>query len=157
VQAQLTGQVGDVPPGGDPGGPAVVSRDGRSPRCRAEEAQEDAQGRGLARAIGPQQAEDLTAAQGQGQAVQGPEAAVVLGELLRQQQGRAVRHGGHFFSAMHHRFLCERMNSSPSLTAMLASTFSPREFVASTSYFGSAARTRVSPFWSVTYNRPATA
>src|SRR5262249_2059167 len=87
VEAQLAGQVRDEAADRDAIVPAVVSVDGGAAGGGAEEAQEQPQSGRLARAVGPEQAEDLAAVDPQRQAVEGAEGAVVL----RQAVGREER------------------------------------------------------------------
>src|SRR5436190_10644403 len=61
-------------------------------------------------------------------------------------QGTVQWAGPHCFSLMHQRVFSVRMNNSPSETAMEAVVRSPRRLVANSSYFGLAAKTKVTPF-----------
>jgi hypothetical protein len=79
VQAQLGGQVGDVPACGDAIGPAVVALDAGGACGGAEEAHDEAEGGGLAGAVGPEQADDLAGADGDGEGVEGGERPVAFG------------------------------------------------------------------------------
>ena len=86
VQAQLARQVGDVAAGGDAVAPAVVAGDAGRPGGGPQEAQEQAQGRGLAGAVGAEQAEHLARRHVQVEVVEGAEAAVVFRQVFGSQQ-----------------------------------------------------------------------
>src|SRR5882724_11436655 len=75
-------------------------------------------------------------------------------ESLHSRKGRRPHP---FFAAMHHRCSNVRMNTSPSEIASdeFVSSPDPSEFRASSSYFGFAANTHVSPLRVSTYSRPS--
>ena len=86
VQPQLAGQVGDLAAGGHAVAPAVVAGDRRTAGGRPQEAEEQAQGRGLAGAVGTEKTEHLARRDFQVEIVEGAEAAVVLGQMLGAQK-----------------------------------------------------------------------
>src|SRR5262249_20046987 len=89
VEAQLAGEVGDQLAGGAAVGPAVVPADGGAPAGGAQEAQQQAQGGGLAGPVGPEQADDLAGPDAEREVGQGGEVAVTLGEAVGvQEHGR---------------------------------------------------------------------
>src|SRR5262249_42675372 len=145
VEAQLAGQVGDVPAGPDAVVPAVVAGDGGPARGRLEKAEQEAERGRLAGAVGAEQPERFAGGDAQVEGLQGAEAAVVLREMLGREQHGVLAWCGHFGPPMHHRCLYERTKISPSATATDASTRSPSGLRASSSNCGDALKTRVSP------------
>ena len=82
VEAQLAGQIGDVAAGLDALVPAFVPGNEGPPRGRLQETEHEPEGRRLARAVRPQKAEDFPGAQLEVQALEGPEVAVILGQMF---------------------------------------------------------------------------
>src|SRR5438132_12488545 len=75
-----------MPAGRDALAPTMVAGDARVPQRRLKKAEQQAQGRGFARTIGAQQAENFARRDGQVQIVESAKVIVVLGEVFRLQQ-----------------------------------------------------------------------
>ena len=88
VEGVLGWHVADVPPDLDAVGHAVEAQDGGATPRREDEVQERPDGRRLAGAVGPEEAEDLAALDLQVEVLDGMDVAVVLGQALRQDGGR---------------------------------------------------------------------
>src|SRR5262249_30354101 len=93
VEAQLAGQVGNEPAGGDAIVPAIVAVDGGVAAGGAKEAEEEAEGGGLAGAVGAEQTNDLARGDVEGEVVQGGERAVLLRQVLGVQEHAGPRWG----------------------------------------------------------------
>jgi len=95
IVLRLPGGVAHIAP--DPAGVAfaVGAGDDRTPGSRFGEADEDLDGRGLARAVGPDEAEDMPAVQLDVERIERDELAVALGQVAGDHDGVGI--GGMVF------------------------------------------------------------
>ena len=86
VQPQLAGQIADMAAGVDAVGPAIVPGDGSAAGAGAQEAEQHADRRRLAGAVGAEDADDLAGADFEVEPIEGREGAVLFRQLFRLQQ-----------------------------------------------------------------------
>ena len=93
VKPQFSGQVADARPGVEALGPAVVTEDERLAAGGPEQIEQETDGRGLARAIQPEEAKTLAPVDVQVEIVQGGERPISFGKAANRNggRGRAVR------------------------------------------------------------------
>ena len=93
-QGELAGQVADAPMDGHRVGRRLDAEHARAPGGRAEQVQEETDGRGLPGAVRPEEAEDLALFHGEVHVDDAQVGSVELGELLGLDDGHRAASGG---------------------------------------------------------------